>query len=219
MNEAAKKIHRLSQDGIISILTSFLFCCYNTYIGFSKGNVFSLSIAAYYLLLCLMRLFCFILMKKSLKSGKENVREYKVLSSFLFILNLLLVGPVILLAMHQKEYKGEMIQAIAMAAYSTYKITMAIIGFVKGRKTDSMGTSIRMTLSMTDALVSILSLQNTLLIVNGGADKEDMRILSIVSSCLIFLVILLLTIFDCVRIWKYDKKRKSQDESGLTELS
>lgn len=158
-------------------------------------------------------------MKKSLKSGKENVREYKVLSSFLFVLNLLLVGPVILLAMHQKEYKGEMIQAIAMAAYSTYKITMAIIGFVKGRKTDSMGTSIRMTLSMTDALVSILSLQNTLLIVNGGADKEDMRILSIVSSCLIFLVILLLTIFDCVRIWKYDKKRKSQDESGLTELS
>lgn len=73
-----------------------------------------------------------------------------------------------------------------------------------------MGTSIRMTLSMTDALVSILSLQNTLILVNGSADKEDKRILSIVSSCLIFLVILLLTIFDCVRIWKYDKSTKGR---------
>lgn len=106
MNEAARKIRRLSQDGAISILTSFLFCCYNTFIGFSKGNVFSLSIAGYYLLLCLMRLFCFILMKKNVKSGKENVKEYKVFSAFLFVLNILLIGPIILLAMHQKEYKG-----------------------------------------------------------------------------------------------------------------
>lgn len=210
MNEAARKFRRLSQDGVISILTSFLFCCYNTFIGLSKDNVFSLSIAGYYLLLCLMRLFCFILMKKNLKSGKENAKEYKVFSAFLFVLNILLIGPIILLAMHQKEYKGEMIQAITMAVYSTYKITMAIIRFVKGRKTNSMGTSIRMTLSMTDALVSILSLQNTLILVNGSADKEDMRILSIVSSCLIFLVILLLTIFDCVRIWKYDKSAKGR---------
>lgn len=210
MNEAARKIRRLSQDRVISILTSFLFCCYNTFIGFSKDNVFSLSIAGYYLLLCLMRFFCFILMKKNLKSGKENAKEYKVLAVFLFVLNILLIGPIILLAMHQKEYKGEMIQAITMAVYSTYKITMAIIGFVKGRKTNSMGTSIRMTLSMTDALVSILSLQNTLILVNGSADKEDMRILSIVSSCLIFLAILLLTIFDCVWIWKYDKSAKGR---------
>lgn len=209
MNEKAKKIRTLVQDGVLSILTSFAFCCYNAFIGISKGYVFALSISGYYLLLCLLRFFVFLLMKKSLKTGKENARGYKVLSSVLFFLNLLLVGPIILLVMHQKDYKGEMIQAITIAAYSTYKITMAIVKYTKGKKMNSMGISIRTTLAMTDALVSLLSLQNTLIIVNHSADKEDMRVLSIVSSCLIFLFIIVLTIGNGIRIWRYDKIQKN----------
>ena len=86
------------------------------------------------------------------------------------------------------------IPAIAMAAYTTYKITMAIVHIGRYKIYHVLVRELR-TINLIDALVSILTLQNTLIMVNAGPGEEnDMLALSATSSAGIYLIIIMITI-------------------------
>ena len=90
-----------------------------------------------------------------------------------------------------------MIPAITMATYTTYKITMASIHIRKQKRNSHRNvlvTELR-TINFIDALVSVLTLQNTLIMVNQTqSDANDMRILSAISVAVIYLVIMIITV-------------------------
>ncbi|MDE7100910.1 MAG: hypothetical protein K2O05_03550, partial [Anaeroplasmataceae bacterium] len=110
-----------------------------------------------------------------------------------------------LMVLNQKNVLMGLIPAIAMAAYTTFKITMAIINYKKTRKNDHLSIRALRIINMIDALVSILSLQNILIVVNGGSKAEDMMILSGVSSLVIILSILIIIIISLIRALKFRK--------------
>lgn len=81
-----------------------------------------------------------------------------------------------------------------MAAYTTYKSTMAIIQMRKRRTHHVLIFELR-TINLIDALVSILRLQNTLIMVNTNADKgNNMITLFEISSAVIYILIVILTL-------------------------
>ena len=87
-----------------------------------------------------------------------------------------------------------LIPAIAMAAYTTYKITMAIIHMKKQQAHHVLVCELR-TINLIDALVSILTLQNTLIMINAGkGEVNNMLTLSAISSAAIYLLILGITV-------------------------
>lgn len=83
-----------------------------------------------------------------------------------------------------------------MAAYTTYKLTMAFIHLRRQKRSNHHNVLIAQlrTINLIDALVSILTLQNTLIMVNQDKSSGDMLTLSAVSSAVIYAAIILITL-------------------------
>ena len=102
----------------------------------------------------------------------------------------------------QKPVNLTLTPAIAMAAYTTYKITMASINLARRKKASSSLVRLLRVISFIDALVSILTLQNTLISVNNSDTDLSMLPLTATSSGVIWFVILLISISACLKGWK-----------------
>ena len=115
-------------------------------------------------------------------------------------LNLAVFAPFPLMVRLQKPADMGLIPAIAMAAYTTYKVTMASVQIYRQTHRhggDMLITALR-SLHFIDALFSILVLQNTLITVNNGPSvSERMLALVAVSSAVIYMAIVFVT----CRMW------------------
>jgi hypothetical protein len=70
---------------------------------------------------------------------------------------------------------------------------------VKSRKNDNPLVSQLRTFNLIDSLVALLTLQNTMIIANEGEIAGGMKCLSIISSAIIWLLIVVVS----VRSFKY----------------
>ena len=87
-----------------------------------------------------------------------------------------------------------LIPAIAMAAYTTYKVIMASVNLKRRKRSSDRLVRLLRTINFIDALVSVLSLQNTLIMVNMKGDGSEMLTLSAITSAAIMLTVLALSI-------------------------
>lgn len=193
-----------------SFLASIAFTIYNAFLGIYYQSLFNGSIAVYYLLLIIVRMIIILFELHWNKTNDDEI-DYKRVGLFigscalLILINIALIVPISLMVLNQKTVLMGLIPAIAMAAYTTFKITMAIINYTKTRKNNHLSIRALRIINMIDALVSILSLQNTLIVVNGGSQAEEMMILSGVSSLVIILGILIIIIVSLIRGLKFRK--------------
>lgn len=197
-------------DGMISVCATAAFAVYNAWLGITRRYYFALSIAGYYSLLFAAGILLYFCIKReaaekrdSENKGARAAEEVTVsaqtaarvkkrcvfISALLFAVNFLLIGPITMMVLNRRNFTLGMIPAIAVAAYSVYKITRAVINYRKSRKGESDAKRIRHALRLIDALVSVLTLQNTLLIATGGAQEENMRLLTIASSAAIYALV------------------------------
>ncbi len=113
------------------------------------------------------------------------------------LLNLALILPISLMVVLKKPVNMGLIPAITMAAYTTYKLTMASIHIQKQKRSNHNNILIveLRTINFIDALVSILTLQNTLIMVKQTTSSgNDMLVLSSISSAVIYAVIIFVTV-------------------------
>ena len=80
-----------------------------------------------------------------------------------------------------------------MAAYTTYKIVMASVNLKRRKRSENRLVRLLRTIHFIDALVSVISLQNTLIMVNLKGDGSGMLTLSAVTSAAILLAVLALS--------------------------
>ena len=213
-------------DGIFSVCATAAFAVYNAWLGITKRYYFALSIAGYYFLLFAVGLLLYICMKKE-SNGKRAESEasdrklccetrgnkrYIFISALLFLVNFLLIAPITLMVLNRRNFSLGMIPAIAVATYSVYKITRAIINYRKSRKDESDAKRIRHALRLIDALVSVLTLQNTLLIATGGAQENNMRLLTMISSAAIYALVVAISF---ITFFYTVKKRNEIEQTSL----
>ena len=154
----------------ISTLISMVFALYNGALGIVYQSWWHGLICVYYLLLGIIR----AILIGTRRKNQKTIRMITYL--LLLVMDVSLIGPIYVMVSGKLSYTHGLIPAIAMAAYTTYRITISIIHFRKSRKNDNpLLFELRM-INMTDALVAVLSLQNALIIANGGMD-EGMRTL------------------------------------------
>lgn len=182
-----------------------LFALYNGYFGIFLPSGWHGSICAFYLLLVAIR--CLILRTEwETRSQTKKEREFSRYKTYfytcwlLILLDLALIAPISLMALMQKPVDIGLIPAIAMAVYTTYKVTMASIHVRRQARRqggDILITALR-SIHFIDALFSILILQNTLIMVNNGASvPERILALAAISSAIIYMAIVLVT----CRMW------------------
>lgn len=170
---------------LFSLFTTLGFAVYNGIAGIIYSLSWNTSIAIYYVFLFLLRI------STCLKSYNKVLNN--IISFFFLLLNLSLVVPISLLALHEKIVKMDMILSITVATYTTYKVTKAIMNILSKKKSKRLEDKEKFTLNLIDALVSVLNLQNTLITVNGDNSK-DMLNLSIISSFIIYILIIIITL-------------------------
>lgn len=179
-----------------------LFALYNGALGVLHSSLWHGSISAYYILLSLLRGRLLLAGRAIHKKAPEEAARYerRVFSStsaVMLIMNLALTVPVSLMVLDRRPIQTGMIPAIASAAYTTYKISAAAVK-LRGKQGGLFDRELRF-LRFVDALVSILVLQNTLLVAVDGGVSQRMFPLVALTSAVILLVIFVMTLAWLVR--------------------
>lgn len=184
-----------------SFIITILFALYNGFLGICLLSIWHGGICLFYLLLAIIRGIILLTEKNNKTRTDKQKSEYRrrtfISSSvMLLLLNFSLIMPISLMVVLKRPVNMGLIPAIAMAAYTTYKITMASVHIRRQKQSNHNNiliTELR-TINFIDALVSIISLQNTLIMVNQTAGDNDMLALSAVSSAVIYVIIIFVTI-------------------------
>lgn len=184
----------------VSFLITFVFALYNAFLGIRYGIIWNLSISVYYIFLVVIRGIIIRQEHLFLTKSVDNRQQIHTIASIMLILmNLALIMPITLMVINKKNVSTGMIPAISIAAYTTFKITMASINLRKSKKSDDLLIKDLRNINFIDALVSVLTLQNTLISVKGENSRPEMLRLSAVSSSIGLAVIIILTIRNLVR--------------------
>ena len=209
-NRAARFLRAWREDYIYQTLMSAavsfgctaLFALYNGYLGLRYGSVWHGSIGIFYLLLMVIRGMILLTEKRNqtrpdAEQNRCRCRTFLISSLLLLVLDLALILPISMMVLLDKPVSIGLIPAITMATYTTWKLTMASIHI--GRQRRRFGGNILVaelrTVNFIDALVAILTLQNTLIMVSRTTtDENAMLPISAVSSAVIYAVIVAITI-------------------------
>lgn len=176
----------------ISALISFAYALYNGTLGVLNKSLWNGSICIYYLLL--LSIWIVLMVQSKRKSNKKHEKIIVIISLIMMlIVTVAMIAPAVLLILNRRDYDLGLIPAIVMAAYATYSITTSIINFSKVKENDSIiKVQIRL-INMVTALMSIIVLQNTLILASGGMD-ENMQILFSYTTFAILISIIVLLI-------------------------
>lgn len=158
---------------ILTTLPAFLinvvYTVYNAVIGIMNHSAWFITMAVYYSLLGIMRYRAVNTERKISRMSDQILIRKKELSVLrtdgilLLFLNLALSGAVLLTIARGTAKTYSEIMVISIAAYTFYKITMSVINMIKVRKMKSPILITIRNIGVADALVSMLTLQMTML--------------------------------------------------------
>ena len=180
-------------------------------LGIANRSVWFYALALYYIILVAMRASLIKAMHRS-KSCKNNLYEltrYRLCGILIAALNLALGAIVFYIALQNRGFRYHPIMTIAMAAYSFYSLTMAIINTVHYKLCESPLVSAATVIGLACATVSMLSLETAMFSAFGKEDEGALRqIMTLASGIVICLFILAVGIYMIIHATKEIRKTK-----------
>ena len=157
-----------------SLIWNIAFAIFQLGLGFYHKSFWFYSIFAYYVILGIMRFF---LVNHTRKYKANEQAEIEIKKSILcgwllIVMNLALAVIVFFLVYLNKTFYHHMITTIAMAAYTFFTFTFAIVNLVKYRKYKSPIYSSAKTISLIAGSVSMLTLETTMLTTFGTGESQ-----------------------------------------------
>lgn len=198
----------------ISLCINLLYVATNLFTGIWYRSVWSVTLAAYYIILAVMR-FLLLRFTNRVGIGKDREKELKrsrLCGIILITVNLALSGVVILVISQNKGFRYNGILIYVMAMYTFYVTTHSIINIFKYRKYNSPVMSTAKSINLAAALVSMLSLETAMLYQFGteSASPYFNRIMIGATGAGVCLIVVTMAVYTIVRANKELKKlRKS----------
>lgn len=202
----------------ISLAASFLwntgYAALQLGLGIYHGSAWFYSLAVYYFSLALMRFF---LVRHSTKNQpgeklRQELVRYRACGYIFIVITVALSAMTAYLIYSGGTTEHHEITTIAMAAYTFFTFTMAVINIIRYRKYESPVFSAAKAISLTAASVSMLNLESTMLVTFGdGNETELMRSLFIgISGATIFVFVIAMAIYMIVQSTKKLKNSSSE---------
>ncbi|MCR5153268.1 MAG: hypothetical protein K6B75_00320 [Lachnospiraceae bacterium] len=191
----------------IAALSSFVagigFILFNGALGIIYNSKWYGTICVYYILLTFLRgTIAFFQRKDVYRNEEESEMLMRKVSKYthivMLVLNLSLIVPIAIMVKGERGYEFGLIPAIAMAAYTTFRLTTSIINLRKSKKGYNCLVRELRAINLVDTLVAVLSMQNAMLIANGENMSAGVNFLSAYSSAGIFALIVFITIHSMV---------------------
>ena len=148
-----------------SFFWNIAYALFQLWLGFYHHTFWFYSLGAYYICLALMRFFLLLHTRKYAPGErmKTELVRYRACGWVFLAMNLALTVIVFFMVYWNRTFEHHMITAIAMAAYTFTTFTVAIINVIKYRKYNSPVFSASKAISLAAALVSMLTLEATML--------------------------------------------------------
>lgn len=199
----------------LSLGVNILYAAMNALSGWYYHTAWFGILAAYYILLAVMR---FLLLRFVNKNGigRDRVPEYRrsrLCGILLLFINLTLSGAVLMILYQNRGYEYHGILIYVMAAYTFYTTIHAIVSILKYRKYKSPVMSSAKIISLSSALVSMLALE-TAMISQFGADNspEFRQIMVALTGAGVSIVVVTMSVYMIVRATK--EIRRLQDKQS-----
>lgn len=164
---------------LLSFIINLLFAIYNCVLGIASYSWWFIAVGAYYIILSIMRIS---VISFSAKDRKNECFIMKFSGVMIFMLSVVLCGIVYMTINQFGAVKYHEIAMITIATYAFTKLTLAIVGVVNSRKNYRPRTATIRSISFADAVVSIYSLQRSMLVSFEGMADADIIIFNTLSG-------------------------------------
>ena len=192
----------------LSLAITIGFTIYNAFLGLQYYAIWNGSMAIYYIFLLIIKcIVCFGSKRINDQQRDLSLKKYIFSSSLTIAITLALIVPSILMIRQERPVNLSKVAAITVAAFTTYKIIMAIKNYVSNKNNVNLYNKQIYTINLVSAIVSILTLQNTLIAVESADNTEDMKILSIVSTICMLIIIIFIAVKSLIDGIKLKKKK------------
>ncbi len=176
---------------LCSFAVNLAFVAFNTVFALLTKNAWYGSLAGYYFLLSCLRGFVFYGEKRAKalpeKEGAlKRIGNYGLCGVALFLLDVAMAVAVTFMVVQEKPTSYTEIMAIVFAAYTFYKLTLAVWNIFKAKKVQDLQIQAFRNISLVDAAISLLSLQVTL--VATFSQGESMLILNAMTGACVCLL-------------------------------
>jgi hypothetical protein len=157
----------------VSLYGSLVWCVlygfFQLWLGFYHRTFWFYSLGAYYICLGMMRFFLVRHTTRYAPGEKmeTELKKYRSCGIVFLLMNLALALIIFFMVYFNRTFRHHMITAIAMAAYTFTALTTAIINVIKYRRYNSPVYSASKAISLAAALVSMLTLESTMLTAFG----------------------------------------------------
>ena len=148
----------------MSLAIHLLYVGMNVVLAFMNKTRWFGILAGYYLILAVMQ---FLLLKYVIQKGigterQGELRRARVCAIILLNLNFVLSGAVLMILYQNKGFKYQGILIYAMAAYTFYSTIRAVVDLIRYRKYNSPIMTTTKIITLSSALVSMLSLETAM---------------------------------------------------------
>lgn len=220
--------YRTAIFAFLSMILNFIYVLFQGTLAILSKSIWFGALTTYYLILTITKIVLLSSSYKTLKfkqnqpsqdlldnnSLKENkitqIKIYKATGIFTLILNIALLSASIQLMFSNASFKYAGLLIYAVAAYTFYKITLAIINIFKAKKSDSYIIQAIRNLNFTDALVSLFALQTAL--IYEFSTGNNMQVFNILTGICVNAMTISLGIFMIVKSTKILKKEKNPND-------
>lgn len=192
MTDAAFKV-RISL--IVSLVITLSYSAFKLAMGIYYSSLWIGAVAVYYILLSVIRFVLLRHMQRKQDAGMiAEYRSYRVTAVLMMLINLTLSGIVLNMIVKNESAKYSDIFVITSATYTFYTLTVSIIDLVKYRKYKSPVMSASKAIRFAAALVSLLSLEASML-VQFGDDESYRRLMLALTGAAVCVIVLSMSVY------------------------
>ena len=166
----------------------------NCIIGFLAHSWWFITVGAYYTVLAITRFSVLQVKRKASGSYDTELFARRITGILLVVLSFCIIGVNIMSAVKDRGIAFHKVVMITIATYTFTKITIAIFGMVKAKRTASPVLKTLRNISLADACASIYTMQRSMLVSFPGMEAADILLLNIFTGTAVWIVVLLLGI-------------------------
>lgn len=195
------------------LIVNLLYVALNLFSGIRYRSTWFIALAFYYALLSAMRamLARYVHLRTVGEDISAEFQRYRACGIILLLMNQALVGIIVYMVTQDRGFSYPGLTIYAMAMYAFYITITAAINVVKYRKHGSPVMSAAKVVSLTAALVSMLSLETAMLSQFGDGEQEFRRIMLAASGGIVCAIVLTMAIYMIARSTKQLKKLKNNN--------
>ncbi len=184
-----------------SLLINILYVGFNLFSGIRYSSLWFIALAFYYALLSVMRAVLVLYVHRRLvgEDITSEFKRYRACGIILLFMNQALAGIAVCMVTKDKGFSYPGLMIYAMAMYAFYITIVAAVNVVKFRRRGSPLLSAAKVISLTAALVSMLSLETAMLAQFGNEDFVFRRLMLGISGGAVCAIVLTMAIYMIAR--------------------